>query len=140
MKSRIGWALSGPLPAKQAAILATTATPVSEDKLASQLSKWCDIESYASNRDVTGYSKDEQRAIRTLEQTTRFTGERYEVGLLWQEEEVKLTNNFYSAMGQLKSLERRLQKDDMLQKRYQETIDTDVKAGYVHKVQQVELN
>ena len=43
-------------------------------------------------------------------------------------------------MGQLKSIERRLQKDTMLQKRYQETIDTDVKAGYVRKVQQVELN
>ena len=28
----------------------------------------------------------------------------------------------------------------MLQKRYEETIDTDVKAGYVRKVQQVELN
>ena len=28
----------------------------------------------------------------------------------------------------------------MLRKRYQETIDTDVKAGYFRKVQQVELN
>ena len=43
-------------------------------------------------------------------------------------------------MAQLKSLERRLQKNDMLQKRYQENIDTDVKAGYVRKVQQVLLN
>ena len=43
-------------------------------------------------------------------------------------------------MGQLKSLERRLQIDDTLQKRYQETIDTDVQAGYVHKVEQAELN
>ena len=43
-------------------------------------------------------------------------------------------------MGQLKSLERRLQKDDTLRQRYQETIDTDVKAGYVRKVDQTELN
>ena len=43
-------------------------------------------------------------------------------------------------MAQLKSLERRLQKDDMLRKRYQETINTDVKAGYVRRVEQVELN
>ena len=42
-----------------------------------------------------------------------------------QEDEVKLPNNFYSAMGQLKSLKRRLQKDDTFRKRYQETIDTD---------------
>ena len=128
------------LPAKQVATLATTANSVSEDKLASQLSKWWDIESYASNCDLNGQSMDEHRAIKTLEQTTRFMGERYEVGLLWREDGRKLPNNFYSAMGQLKSPEGRLQKDAMLQKRYQETIDTDVKAGYVRKVQQVELN
>ena len=140
VKSKIGWALSGPLPAKQAATLATTATSIADDKLANQLSKWWDIESYASNFDVTGHSKDEQRAIKTLEQTTRFNGERYEVGLLWREEEMKLPNNFYSAMGQLKSLERRLQKDETQRNRYQETIDTDVNAGYVRKVDQTELN
>ena len=101
VKSRFGWALSRLLPANQPATLATTATSIADDKLANQLSKWWDIESYASNCDVTGHSKHEQRAIKTLEQTTRFNGERCEVGLLWQEEEVKLPNNFYSAMGQL---------------------------------------
>ena len=84
MKSKIGLALKGPLPAKQAAILVTTATSIADDKLANQLSKWWDIESYASNCDVTGHSTDEHRAIKTLEQTTRFTGGRYEVGLLWR--------------------------------------------------------
>ena len=53
---------------------------------------------------------------------------------------MKLPNNFYSLMGQLKSLKPRLQKDEMLGKRYQETIDTDVNAGYVWKVDQAELN
>ena len=52
---------------------------------------------------------------------------------------MKLPNNSYSAMGQLKSLERRLQKDT-LQKSYQETNDTDLKAGFVRKVEQMELN
>ena len=37
------------------------------------------MESYASNWDVTGHSKDELRAIKTLEQTTRITGEIFEV-------------------------------------------------------------
>ena len=138
--SKIGWALSGPLPAKQAATLATTATSIADDKLANQLTKWWDIESYASNCDVTGHSKEEQRAIKTLERTTQFNGERYEVGLLWREDEVKLPNNFFSAMGQLKSLERRLQNDEALKKRYQETINKDVNAGYVRKVDQAELN
>ena len=91
MKSKIGRALSGPLPAKQAANLATTATSIADDKLADQLSKWWYIDSYASNCDATGHSKEEQRAIKTLEQTTRFTAERYEVGLLWREDKVKST-------------------------------------------------
>ena len=94
VKSKIGWAISGPLPAKQAATLATTATSAPDDKFASQLSKCWEIESYASNCDVTGHSNEEQRAIKTLEQTARFTGEIYEVGLLLREEEEKLPNNF----------------------------------------------
>ena len=40
-------------------------------------------------------------------------------------------------MEQLKSLERRLQKDETLRKRYQETIDKDLNGGYVD---QAELN
>ena len=79
------WALSGPLLAKQEATLATTATSASENKVASQLIKWWDIESYASNCDVTGHSKDEQRAIERLEQTSPFTGESYGIELLWPE-------------------------------------------------------
>ena len=126
VKSKIGSALSGPLPAKHAATLATTAKSSAGDKLANQLSKWWDIESYASKCDVTVHSKYEQRAMKTLEQTTRLSGGRYEVGLLWREEEGKLPNNFYSARGQHKSLKRRLQIDETLRKRYQETTDTDV--------------
>ena len=43
-------------------------------------------------------------------------------------------------MGQLKSLEQRLQKDETLKKHYQATIDTYVNNGYVRKVDQAELN
>ena len=72
MKSKIGWALSGLLPAKkQAAILVTTSTSVKDDLSANQLNKWRDIESYASNCDVIGHSKEEQVAYKTVEQTTQ---------------------------------------------------------------------
>ena len=55
VKSKIDWALIGSLPVKQAATHATTATSIADDKLTNQLSKWWDIESYASNCDVTGH-------------------------------------------------------------------------------------
>ena len=139
VKSKIGWALSSPLLAKQTATLATTTTSIPDGKLANQLSKWWDIESYSSNCDGTGHSKEGHRAIKTLEPTTHFNGERYEVGLLWLEDEVKLPNNFYSAMVQLKSLEQRLQKNKTLKRRHQENVDADVKAGDLRKVEQTDL-
>ena len=55
------------------------------------------------------------------------------------EDKVKLQNNFYSAKGQLKTLERRLLRVETLKKRYQETINADVNAEYVRKVNQTEL-
>ena len=61
VKSTIGWALRGHLPAMPAATLATTVTFVSEDTLASQLSSWWDIELYASNCDVSGHSKEDEQ-------------------------------------------------------------------------------
>ena len=112
--------------------------PIADDKLANQFNKWWNTKSYASNC-VTGHSRAEQRVIKTLEQATQFNGERYEIELLWREDEVKLPNNFFSVMGQLKSQERRLQKVETLKKRYQETIDTDVNAGYVQEFHQTEL-
>ena len=84
---KIEGALSGSLPSKQAATLATTATSMAEDTLSSELSKrWdMDMEFYSSNSDVTVHSKDEQKTIKTVEQTTRISVEWYEVGLLcWE--------------------------------------------------------
>ena len=98
------------------------------------------MESYASICNVTAHSKDDQRAINTLEKRTRLNSERYEVGILWREDEVNLPSHIYSAMGQLMALERRLQNVETLKKRYQETNDTDISAGYVPKLDQVDLN
>ena len=52
---------------------------------------------------------------------------------------MKLPIIFYFAMVQLKSIKRGLQKNDVLRD-YQETIDTDVKASYIRKLEQVEPN
>ena len=64
-----------------------------------------------------------------LESTTQFTGERYEVGMLWSEPEPNLPNNYSSALGQLHSLERRLPSYPIL--KIYIKIDTDVEKGFV---------
>ena len=48
---------------------------------------------------------------------------------------MKLPNNYFSALVQLKSLEKRLSKDDSLRLHYQKTIIDDIEKGYVIRVE-----
>ena len=93
-------------------------------------SRW-DIETYASKINVVSQSKKAQQAQKFLENTTKFRGERYEVGMLWNETEPNPPNNYSSALGQLNSLEPRFQRDPKLKELYQQSIDTDVEKGFV---------
>ena len=97
------------------------------------------MESYASNCSVSGRSKEDERALEMLKATTKFDGKRYEVGLLWKNAKPHLPNNYSSAVSQLKSLERRLEKDANLKQRYKETIDVDVQKGFVRILDEAEL-
>ena len=137
VKSKIVWALSGPLPAKQAATLATTATSIAHDKLANQ--DWWDIESYVSKCDVRGHSNDEQWAIKTVKDSTiqqrkirswtSAAGGRNEVA------EQLLLCNGAAQVPRTMPTERR---DDT--KALSGNHWTDVNAWYVRKVDQTKLN
>ena len=58
-----------------------------------------------------------------------FTGERYEVGMLWSEPKLNLPDNYDSALGQLYSVERRFQRDPNLKELYQQSIDKVIEKG-----------
>ena len=95
-----------------------------------------------SSRNGTSPQKEpeqDERALEMLKATTKFDGERYEVGLLWKNAKPHLPNNYSSAVSQLKSLERRLEKDENLKQRYKETIDVDVQKGFVRILDEEEL-
>ena len=85
-------------------------------------------------------SKADQRAEDVLKKTTKFNGSRYEVGLLWAEDDAHVPNNFPSAMSQFTALERRLQKNSSLADKYTDSIQTDIDKGYIRKVDNEELN
>ena len=126
--------LSGPLPQQETLVAAEV------DPLADQVKIWWSLESYAFNCSVSGRSKEEdERAPEMLKATTMFDGERYEVELLWKNAKSNLPKIYTSAVSQLKSLERRLEKDAKLRQRYQETIDVDVQKGFVRVLDETEL-
>ena len=62
-------------------------------KVAENIQTLWDIESYASKINVVSQSKKGLQAQKKLESTMKFTGERYEVGMLWSEPEPNLPNN-----------------------------------------------
>ena len=110
VSTELGWAVSGQMTRKKSQNVCHFA--FTEDvKVAENIQSWWDIETYASKINVASQSKKEQQAQKFLESTTKFTGERYEVGMLWKEPEPNLPNNYNSALGQLYSLERRFQRD-----------------------------
>ena len=127
VQMKLGWIFSGPLPQQETVKLATESlVAVEVDPLTNQVKTWWSMESYASNCSVSGRSKEDEPALEMLKATTKFDGERYEVGLLWKKAKPHLPNNYISAVSQLKSLGRRLEKNENLKQRYKETIDMDV--------------
>ena len=90
------------------------------------------------NKRRQSQSRKELQAQKMLENATKFTGERYEVGMLWSETEPNLPNNSSSALGQLHAL-RRFQRDPNLKSLYQQSIDADVEKGFVKILNESEI-
>ena len=96
--TELGWVVSGPMTYKRRQNVCHFA--FTEDvKVAENIQSWWDIETYASKINVVSQSKKELQAQKMLESTTKFTGEWYEVGMLWSEPEPNLPNNYNSALG-----------------------------------------
>ena len=140
VQTKLGWMLSGSLPQQETAKLATESLVAAEvDPIADQVKTWWSMELYASNCSVSGRIKEDDKALEMLKATTKFYGERYEVGLLWKNAKPLLPNNYSSAVSQLKSLERRLEKDENLKERHRATIDVDVQKKLVRILDEAEL-
>ena len=91
--------LSELIPQQETAKLATESLVAAEvDPLGDQVKTWWSMESYASNCSASGRSKEEYKALELFKATTRFDGERYEVGLIWKNAKPHLPKNYSSAV------------------------------------------
>ena len=136
--TELGWVVSEPMIGNERQNVCHFAS--TEDvKMAENIQSWWDIETNASKINVVSQSWKELQAQKMLESATNFTGERYEVGMLWSEPEPNLPNNYGSALGQLHSLERRFQRDPNLESLYQQSIDADVEKGFVEILNESEI-
>ena len=97
--------------------------------LAGQIKTWYELESYGAFKQVDARSAAGKRALSVLKNDTFHNGERYIVPMLWNNKERLSSNNFFSSLAQLKSWERRLDKDPLLREKYAETIREDIQKG-----------
>ena len=106
----------------------------SDSQLADQLRSWYEMESFAAKKQVDLRSAADARESKILEHTTYHDGCRYQVGMLWADDDSSLPNNYFSALVQLKVLERRLERTPDLKASYAQTINDDFDKGYIIKV------
>ena len=130
-----GWVVSGPLPSSSCITSTCFKVNIEHDhELVSQVKSWYDIESFGANKQVDSRSAADARAHEILEGTTIHNGLRYDVGTLWTADNTQLPNNYFPSLVQLKSLEKRLAKDEDPRDKYTSTIREDLNKGYVIEV------
>jgi len=100
------------------------------------LERFWSVESYGTLKklDEVMMTKDEKKALSTLENTIQFTNGHYEVGMLWKHQDKQLVNNKQVALERLKSLERKLNRYDDIRIKYSQTISDYVKLGHAQKL------
>ena len=131
----VGWVLSGPLPSSSCITSTCFRVNIQHDnELAIQVKSWYNIESFGANKQVDSRSAADARAHEISESTTIQNDLRYDVGMLWAADNNKLPHNYFASLVQLKSLKKRLPKDEDLREKYTSTIKEDLNKGYVIEV------
>ncbi|XP_062565705.1 uncharacterized protein LOC134227988 [Armigeres subalbatus] len=85
-------------------------------------------------------SKDDERAMFLLESRTHFNGERYETGLLWRSDRIRLPDNKAVAIRRWKCLEKRMAKDTELANVLNEKIVEYISKNYIRELTPEELS
>ena len=86
-------------------------------------------------------SVEDKRAMQIIEDTTRLVDGRYEVGMLWKNDERQFPNNLVMAKQRLESLRRRLTKsgNEEMATKYREVMDSYISSGFARKLSEKEL-
>lgn len=85
-------------------------------------------------------SVDDQKAQALLQSQTKFTGERYETGLLWRSEAVRLPDIQAMAQRRFQCLKKRMNKDETLAETLREKMADHLNKGYIRKLSDDELS
>ena len=137
-----GWCITVPVPSR--VFNSTNYSPrictlhidnPADAELRKDIEKMWEVE--RGSQVIEGYmSKEDKRAVRLMEDTTRHTGVRYEIGFPWRSEDVSIPNNRVAAIRKLENLQSRFIRDPHYAELYDRTIQEYIQLG--HAVEQTQ--
>ncbi|XP_062702149.1 uncharacterized protein LOC134285445 [Aedes albopictus] len=145
IKTRLGWAVYGGCsnPATLNMVHYTFHIcedgPQSDESLHNAVKEFFDLESIGISKANSLISKEDSRAIALLQSRTKFENGRYETGLLWKFDDVRLPNNREMALRRYYCLQKRLQHDQQLSEALNKQIASYLEKGYLRKLPSEEL-
>ena len=132
LKVPLGWTLSGPLPNSERTELSFLSSDSQENQeLTEIVRKWWEMESYGTTVLINSRTFEDKKSFEILKKTTLKLPERFQVQMLFTGKEQKLDCNFSSALGQLRSLEQRLAKNESLKLKHSDLMKKDFAKSYI---------
>ena len=145
VKTRLGWILAGEYERvqkqpkqrshQQKQYVYHVSRRSSDDQpLDELLEQFLKIEAEGTQPKRESTNPVDKEALDILNKTISYNGERYEVGLPWKKP-LRIENNYFAALSQLKSLQKRLSNYLQLKELYEQTLTTDLQKFYVKPVE-----
>jgi hypothetical protein len=133
-KTPFGWCLGGkmgPLDETSPFVAHFSTSPEEQQEdLNDQVKKFWKLEAKEVNVDQPVLSEDDLRGQRILDSSIVHVGDRYQVGLMWKNDNVELPNNRQVALKRLFSLERRFARDADFARKYDAVVQEYVNLGH----------
>ena len=145
IRTPFGWCVIGPIITPADGIQRQCHTlsihHQGEDFLSKVVDRFLLFDTYeAHERSKPPIGREEARALRILDETTRFLGDRYEAGLLWRNDNPNLPDNSDAVLRRFLKLEKRLMADKALGERYSRAIDEYISLGHARKLSLEEIS
>lgn len=135
IRTAFGWTLTGSVSSCAPGHLRSVMLLRKAETISELVQDWWTTEGFGCKFDGEApQSLEDVRALKIMEDTTRKVDGRYEVGLLWRDEEMKMPDNWNMAHHRLQRLERSLRQQPEKAKEYDEALMGYVEKGHARKI------